>query len=53
MDIMTIHEESAYRKLYRWVRNECRKFEESSAPELTPLLRESIAALKERPVLLR
>jgi len=46
-----MHQEASYRKLYRWIRTECNKFD-SSNPDITPLMRKAIQALKERPVLL-
>lgn len=52
MDAMSVHQEAAYRRLYRWIRNECRRFEAPVA-EITPLMRKAITALKERPALLR
>eukprot|EP01114_Cavostelium_apophysatum_P003972 TRINITY_DN14104_c0_g1_i1.p1 TRINITY_DN14104_c0_g1~~TRINITY_DN14104_c0_g1_i1.p1 ORF type:complete len:708 (+),score=123.47 TRINITY_DN14104_c0_g1_i1:88-2124(+) len=51
MDVMSLHQESAYRRLYKWVRGECRRFT-SPVPEISPLMREAIHALKDRPVLL-
>jgi hypothetical protein len=53
MDVMSLHQESGYRRLYRWVRDEARKFEEeSSEPEYNSLLNPALKALQERPILL-
>jgi hypothetical protein len=52
MEAMTLHQDAAYRKLYRWVKNECRRFD-ATVPEITPLMKDSINALAETPVLLR
>jgi len=63
MDAMSLHEEAAYRKLYKWVRNECRKFSVSYpypndnssldiANNISPIFKVAIAALKNKPVLL-
>ena len=61
LDAMCMHEEAAYGRLYRWIRNECRKFDSNDGSssvnpayiDVSSLIKESIAALKERPVLLR
>jgi hypothetical protein len=51
MDAMSEHLEGAYRKLYRWVRGEC-KLLEVDAPELDHLFISAFVALRDRPVLL-
>jgi len=52
MDVMIVLQETAYGKLYRWVRSECRKFEDSMNPDIPTMLKNSIEALKDRPGLL-
>lgn len=52
MDDMSSHMETAYKLLYRWVKNECRGLDTDS-PDLSVLLLEAFTALQERPVLLR
>jgi len=52
MDMMILLQETAYGKLYKWVRSECRKFEEDLNPEIPMMLKNSIEALKDRPGLL-
>lgn len=51
MDMMSLHQENAYKKLYRWVRSQSRTFSENS-PVISDLVRQSILALKDRPILL-
>lgn len=53
MDAMSLHQEQGYRRLYRWVRDEARVFEdENSEPEYNSFLIPALKALQERPVLL-
>jgi len=52
METMSMHQEAAYRKLFRFVKAECAKFS-SPVPEATPLVIQAIGALNDRPVLLR
>ncbi|PRP86553.1 Component of oligomeric golgi complex 6 [Planoprotostelium fungivorum] len=52
MDMMILLQETAYGKLYKWVRSECRKFEDQLNPEIPIMLKNSIEALKDRPGLL-
>jgi hypothetical protein len=51
MDLMSMEQETAYRRLYRWVRNECKNLD-SEAPDIQPLMRAAIGSLRARPVLL-
>eukprot|EP01124_Arcella_intermedia_P031592 TRINITY_DN7172_c0_g1_i1.p1 TRINITY_DN7172_c0_g1~~TRINITY_DN7172_c0_g1_i1.p1 ORF type:complete len:654 (+),score=160.78 TRINITY_DN7172_c0_g1_i1:257-1963(+) len=51
MDNMSEYMESAYKKLYRWVKNECRSLDKE-LPEISSLLPEAFASLQERPVLM-
>lgn len=51
MDVMALHQQTAYDKLYRWVKTECRNLE-SETPELHPSLKTAFKALSNRSVLL-
>jgi hypothetical protein len=53
MDDMLEHMETAYKLLYRWVKNECRGLDKEVLPDLSLLLVEAFTALQERTVLLR
>eukprot|EP01102_Stenamoeba_stenopodia_P015701 TRINITY_DN5379_c0_g1_i1.p1 TRINITY_DN5379_c0_g1~~TRINITY_DN5379_c0_g1_i1.p1 ORF type:complete len:699 (+),score=129.08 TRINITY_DN5379_c0_g1_i1:47-2098(+) len=50
MDLMTIHEQAAYNRLYRWIQAQCKELD-LETPEPNPVLKAAIAALRERPVL--
>lgn len=47
MDSMSTLQESAYERLYRWVLNECKKFE-SDSPEISQLLQRGVKTLRHR-----
>lgn len=50
---MSLHQEAAYRRLYRWVRDEARSLENDvTEPTYDPLMSAALNALRERPVLL-
>lgn len=51
MDSMAMHQEAAYRRLYRWVKSECNSALADDAPELHALLPLALDALRERVVL--
>lgn len=51
MDSMAMHQEAAYRRLYRWVKSECTAALADDAPELNTLLPLALDALRERVVL--
>ncbi len=51
MDSMAMHQEAAYRRLYRWVKSECTTALADDAPELNSLLPLALDALRERVVL--
>lgn len=53
MDSISIQQESAYRRLYRWVREETRTLENDAAePEYDRMVHIALKALRERPVYL-
>eukprot|EP01117_Protostelium_nocturnum_P012784 TRINITY_DN4730_c0_g1_i3.p1 TRINITY_DN4730_c0_g1~~TRINITY_DN4730_c0_g1_i3.p1 ORF type:complete len:449 (-),score=139.98 TRINITY_DN4730_c0_g1_i3:727-2073(-) len=52
MDMMIMIQETAYGKLYKWVRGECNRFQDSLTPDIPPMLKDAIQALKDRPGLL-
>lgn len=52
MDAMAMHQEAAYRRLYRWVKSECSTaLASDDTPEIHPLLPRALDALRERSVL--
>eukprot|EP01104_Vermistella_antarctica_P016259 TRINITY_DN5516_c2_g2_i1.p1 TRINITY_DN5516_c2_g2~~TRINITY_DN5516_c2_g2_i1.p1 ORF type:complete len:759 (-),score=155.72 TRINITY_DN5516_c2_g2_i1:5-2020(-) len=51
MESMSMHEQAAYERLYRWLKSEAQTLEELESPEPNPLLRVALRALLERPVL--
>ena len=51
MDLMSERMESAYSKLYKWTKNECRSLE-SDTPESSQILITALNSLQDRPVLL-
>lgn len=51
MELMSMYEQSAYERLYRWTKVECRKLESSDC-EISPLVKQALFALNQRPVLL-
>jgi hypothetical protein len=52
MDLMADYLEAAYKKLYKWVRAECKLCLEKDCPEIPSLLRTAFHFLQDRPVLL-
>ncbi|CAG9822334.1 unnamed protein product [Phaedon cochleariae] len=50
MEQMTLYQESALEKLYRWTQDHCRNVENS---DLTDLITQAMARLQDRPVLFR
>ena len=52
MDAMNMHQEAAYRRLYRWAKSECSAaLARDDAPEVHPMLPRALEALRERAVL--
>jgi len=53
LDEMSLHSDAAYRRLYRWICSECRKFDSNlSLIEVPEMLKHAICALLAQPVLL-
>ena len=50
MEAMSEYQDMAYERLYRWIQNESRKFNDDYA-ELNPLLQFALESLRERAVL--
>lgn len=50
MDSMSNIQEQAFRRLYKWLKDECSRFE-NPMPMVTPLMKEALDTLKDRPML--
>lgn len=50
MEEMTLHQEGALERLYRWTQNHCRNLENS---KVGPLVVEAMSRLQDRPVLFK
>ncbi|CAD7013995.1 conserved oligomeric Golgi complex subunit 6 [Ceratitis capitata] len=50
MEEMTLHQEGAFERLYRWTQNHCRNLENN---EIGPLVIEAMSRLQDRPVLFK
>ncbi|KAI8815398.1 oligomeric complex COG6-domain-containing protein, partial [Cladochytrium replicatum] len=50
MESLSVYQESAYEKLFRWAQHECRAMNRE-IPDLTPAFRDAMSALRQRPVL--
>jgi len=50
MEEMTLHQEGALERLYRWTQNHCRSLENN---EIGPLIVEAMSRLQDRPVLFK
>lgn len=44
-------QENAFRRLYKWLKDECNRFE-NPAPTFTPLMKDALETLKDRPILI-
>eukprot|EP00240_Pyramimonas_obovata_P002280 CAMPEP_0118954442 /NCGR_PEP_ID=MMETSP1169-20130426/58229_1 /TAXON_ID=36882 /ORGANISM="Pyramimonas obovata, Strain CCMP722" /LENGTH=457 /DNA_ID=CAMNT_0006902069 /DNA_START=45 /DNA_END=1415 /DNA_ORIENTATION=- len=53
MDVMAMHQETAYERLCRWVQAECRTLGDSDTPEVSPFLQKAAGTLRGRPVLFK
>jgi len=53
MDVMAMHQETAYERLCRWVQTECRSLGDSDTPEVSPYLKRASGTLRGRPVLFK
>lgn len=53
LDSLSLHQETAFERLCRWVNLECRTLGDSEAPEPDPLLQYATQALRARPPLFR